>query len=164
MDFTVRAARPSDAEAISAFGARVVPSHYAPILGVEVAEGQLRWWTSERIAASIADSRIQVAMNGDDVVGVCETGAFDDEQVIWKLYVAPRSRSRGIGVALLERAMAKLPADTDHVLVEHFAGNTRAAAFYDREGFRVLRTDPAASGDPAAAVVWRIRDLSSTPE
>lgn len=159
MNFMVRPARLLDVDAITAFGSRVVPQHYAPILGIDAAEAQLRWWTSERITASVAESRIQLAMSGDGVVGVCETGEFDDEQVIWKLYVDPHVRSRGIGVALLNQAIAMLPTDTDHVLVEHFAGNTRAAAFYQREGFRVVRLVPSASGDPAAAVVWRTRDL-----
>jgi len=45
------------------------------------------------------------------------------------------------------------------VLLVHVAGNARAAAFYEREGFVPLRTDPALDGDPAAAVVWRVRVL-----
>jgi hypothetical protein len=44
---------------------------------------------------------------------------------------------------------------TDHVLVEHFAGNTKAAKFYEREGWTVVSTEPSRSGDPNAAVIWR---------
>jgi ribosomal protein S18 acetylase RimI-like enzyme len=159
MDVTVRLARPSDAEAVLVFGAEVIPAHYTPILGADAAQGQLRWWTSERMAAAIKSGRVHLAVDGEEIAGVCETGEFDGQQVIWKLYIAPQARNRGIGVTLLTRAVAALPAGTKHVIVEHFAGNTRAAAFYDREGFDVVRTDAAASGDPAADVVWRSRDL-----
>ena len=88
-----------------------------------------------------------------------ETGTYGDDQVIWKLYLAPAVRGRGLGVELLDRAVAVLPAGTDHVLVEHFAGNLQAGAFYEREGFAVVETEPPESGDPNAAVVWRRRDL-----
>ncbi len=37
------------------------------------------------------------------------------------------------------------------MLLVHVAGNARAAAFYEREGFVPLRTDPALDRDPAAA-------------
>jgi hypothetical protein len=53
-----------------------------------------------------------------------------------------------------------LPEGTTRVLLEHVAGNDRAAAFDEREGFVQLRTAPAASGDPAAATVWRVHSLS----
>ncbi len=160
----MRPARASDVPAITDFAAAVVPAHYEPILGADAAHDQLRWWTTERMAAAVAGSRVQVAMAAGGIVGVCESGELDSEQVIWKLYVAPGLRGRGIGLALLEHAIAGLPARTDHVLLEHFAGNTRAAAFYARQGFDVVRTEPAASGDPAAAVVWRSRRLKSAAE
>ncbi len=79
--------------------------------------------------------------------------------MIWKLYLAPQARGRGLGVELLDRAVAALPTGTGHVLVEHVAGNRRAGAFYEREGFAVVGTEPAGSGDPNAAVVWRRRNL-----
>jgi hypothetical protein len=45
------------------------------------------------------------------------------------------------------------------VLVEHAAGNARAARFHEREGWAVGRTEKAKSGDPRATVVWRRFDL-----
>ncbi len=84
---------------------------------------------------------------------------MDGEQVIWKLYLAPDSRGRSLGVGLLHQAMAALPDGSGHVLVEHCAGNTRAGNFYEREGFAVIDTKPASSGDPKAAIVWRRAQL-----
>lgn len=75
--------------------------------------------------------------------------------MIWELYLAPEFRGHSLGPELLREAIAALPTETSHGLVEHFAGNTRASTFYEREGFRVVNTEPAHSGDPRAAVVWR---------
>ncbi len=90
------------------------------------------------------------------VVGVCQTGETDGKQVIWKLYIAPEYRGRSLGVELLRHAISALPEHADRVEVEHFAGNTRAAKFYEREGFEVIRTDPATSERaPGNTIVWR---------
>lgn len=163
----IRPANPADVDAIVAFARAVVPAHYAPILGEEAAHGQLAWWTSERIAGSVAAGRIQVAVADDTIVGVVETGELAGEQVIWKLYLAPDSRGSGWGRELLHRAIAALPPDTDHVLVEHFAGNIRAGRFYEREGFVEVDSGSGESGgsdgardvDATDAVVWRRLDL-----
>lgn len=161
MDVRIRRAEAADVDAIVAFGAAVIPPHYTPILGADGAQGQLSWWTPERIAPAVAAGRCHVAVADDTVVGVCQTGEMDGERVIWKLYLAPEYRGRSLGVELLRHAIAALPPETDHILVEHFAGNTRAGAFYEREGFREVRTEPASTGDPNAAVVWRRLDLST---
>lgn len=145
--------------AIVAFGSAVVPTHYRPILGPAAAQAQLDWWGEQRMASAVAAGRVHLAVLGDAVVGVVETGAMGGEQVIWKLYVEPRWRGRSLGVRLLERAVAALPDGTRTVLVEHFAGNTRAGAFYEREGFGVVRTEAAESGDAQATVVWRRLEL-----
>ena len=91
---------------------------------------------------------------------MCETGELDGVPVVWELYLAPGARGRGLGVRLLRAAVAALPPDAPSVLVEHVAGNERAGRFYEREGFAVVRTEPAASGDPRSAVVWRRLELS----
>jgi ribosomal protein S18 acetylase RimI-like enzyme len=159
MGVRIRRAEAGDVESIVAFGARVVPPHYSPILGATAAEAQLSWWQRERISWAVTAGRVHLAVAGDAILGVCETGEMDGEQVIWKLYLAPDSRGRSIGVELLHQAIAALPGEPDHVLVEHVAGNTRAGSFYEREGFAVVHTEPASSGDPKAAIVWRKAEL-----
>lgn len=84
------------------------------------------------------------------------SGETDSEQATWKLYLAPANRGRSVGVELLRHAIASLPEHAARVDVEHFAGNTSAARFYEREGFEVFRTDPAPSDQPpGSAIVWR---------
>jgi ribosomal protein S18 acetylase RimI-like enzyme len=156
MRLTIRKAGAGEVDAIVAFGAAVVPQHYTPILGAEAAQAQLGWWTPERLAPAVVAGRIQVALADDDVVGVCETGELAGHQVVWKLYLAPEFRGRSLGVDLLRHAIASLPDEVDHVDVEHFAGNTSAARFYEREGFEVIATDPTPGGEPSERdIVWR---------
>ncbi len=114
----VRLAASSDVAAIVAFGAVVVPPHYTPILGAAAAQSQVdHWWTPERMAAAAVAGRVHVAIGGrglagEQLIGVVETGTYGDDQVIWKLYLAPQARGRGLGVELLDRAVAALPTGT----------------------------------------------------
>ena len=146
-------------EAIVAFAAEVVPVHYSTILGDTAAQAQLRWWTSERMKSAVEAEQVHLAVADEAIVGVAETGELGQEHVVWKLYLAPEFRGRALGTALLRHAIGPLRAKTDHVLVEHFAENKRAARFYEREGWLVVRTEAAMSGDPRGTVVWRRLDL-----
>jgi ribosomal protein S18 acetylase RimI-like enzyme len=155
MSVDIRPARLGDVDAIVKFGADVVPPHYAPILGESAAQAQLAWWTYERMRSAVEAGDVQVAVAGGEVVGVAETGTLAGDRVLWKVYLAPHFRGRSLGRQLLRQAIAALPEDTEQVFVEHFAGNVRAGAFYEREGFTVVRREPSGSGDPQADVVWR---------
>ncbi len=160
MGVEIREAGHHDLEAIVAFGSAVVPAYYTPILGERAAQEQLAWWSLGRMAPAVEANRVCVAAADHEIVGVCQTGELAGEQVIWKLYLAPEHRGRSLGVALLRQAIASLPQGVSRVDVEHFAGNTRAAKFYEREGFEVIRTDPVTAGElPNDAIVWRRRQL-----
>ena len=160
MGVNVRNAELEDLDAIVAFGSAVIPRYYTPILGERAAQAQLAWWSLDRMAPAVEADRVHVAATDRDVVGVCQTGELAGEQVIWKMYLAPEHRGRSLGVELLRQAIASLPPGAGHVHVEHFAGNTRAAKFYEREGFTVIRTDPAPTGEsPNSAIIWRRRQL-----
>lgn len=161
-EVVIRLADEHDLHAIAGFGAAVIPAHYEPIIGRAAAQEQVHlWWGRERLLAALSDGVLLIAVDADELVGVAEVGMWDGDPVIWKLYVRAEHRGRGIGRALLWAAIAELPRPASRVILEHFAGNERAAAFYAHEGFVHLRTDPAPSGDPAAATVWRVLDLES---
>lgn len=155
MPVTIRLAGVGDLEAIERFAEEVVPPHYAPILGEEAAHTQLDWWTPERMRPAVEARRVHVAVSAGEIVGVVQTGLFEGSYVVWKLYLSPTFRGRSLGRDLLRAAVEPLREQANHVLVEHFAGNTGAAAFYEREGWAVEKAVPARSGDPDAAVVWR---------
>lgn len=160
MGVHVRTAEIGDLDAIVAFGSAVIPPYYTPMLGERAAHAQLAWWTADRMAPAVVADRVHLAATDHDVVGVCQTGELGDVQVIWKMYLAPEFRGRSLGVELLRRSIASLPQGVSSVDVEHFAGNSRAAKFYEREGFEVIRAEPPPTGEsPSCAIVWRRRQL-----
>jgi GNAT superfamily N-acetyltransferase len=147
--------------AIRRFGEAHVSAHYAPLIGAAAADAQVRdWWNEPHLAAAVAGGLVVVAEETGELVGVGQRGRNGPEHVVYKLYVHPRQRGRGLGPRLLGALIAQLPADAGRLYIEHFAANERAGAFYEREGFTVDRIEPSATGDPALAVVWRVRAIS----
>ncbi|WP_089772953.1 GNAT family N-acetyltransferase [Ruania alba] len=160
----VRDAVGEDVPAICAFGEAHIPPHYTPLIGAEAAHTQVRtWWSPEHVRDAVARRTIVVAEEAGAVVGVAQCGRYGADTVIYKLYVHPDLRGRGIGPDLVAALEARLPDGTGRLWIEHFAANTRAAAFYDREGFVVDHVDEDPSAIPALAVVWRVRPVRKNP-
>ncbi len=96
----------------------------------------------------VAERLLVVAEEDGQVVGVGQRGRRGADHVVYKLYVHPRYRGRGLGPRLIEALTRQLPADADRLYIEHFAANERAGAFYEREGFTVHRIEPSPTGTP----------------
>ncbi|SDW65610.1 Ribosomal protein S18 acetylase RimI [Amycolatopsis xylanica] len=151
----IRNAEETDVDAIRRFGETHIRPHYTPLIGAAAADDQVRlWWNETQIRAAVTDGRVIIAQAGDQLVGVGQLGA---DHVIYKLYIHPGHRRRGLGPQLLNALADQLPADADRLHIEHFAANELAAAFYEREGFVVDRIEPSSTGDRALATVWRSR-------
>ena len=154
----VRVAGPDDVAAICAFGEAHIRPHYEPLIGAEAADEQVRtWWNEAAISGAVARGVVVVAETGGQVVGVGQRGRSGSDHVVYKLYVHPQQRGRGLGPRLLAALVGHLPADAARLYIEHFAANERAGAFYEREGFRVERIEPGPTGE--LDVVWRVREL-----
>ncbi len=159
-DVDVRAATPDDVPAVRAFGERHVVAHYAPLIGAEAAHAQVRdWWTDAHLRGAADAGTLVVAESAGHVVGVAQRGRYGDEHVVYKLYVDPALRGRGLGPRLVAALTAALPPGVEQLWIEHFAANERAATFYQREGFTIRRVEPAPDGDARRAVVWRVKRL-----
>ncbi|GAB2687267.1 GNAT family N-acetyltransferase [Thalassiella azotivora] len=159
----MRDAVPDDVAGVCRFGREHVPRHYAPLIGADAAREQVtRWWSEPVVAAAVEAGLVVVAEDAGRVVGVGQRGRAGEDHVVYKLYVAPGYRSAGLGPRLVDALVRRLPDGVDRIGVEHVAANTRAAAFYEREGFTVDRVDPSPSGDPARATVWRSRPVGTT--
>ena len=155
----IRVAAAEDVPAICRFGEAVIGPHYAPIIGRAAAQDQVsRWWSEGEIARAAASGRVVVADAEGELRGVGQRGLSGEDHAIYKLYVHPDGRGRGIGPRLIAALVQQLPRSTDRLYVEHFAGNGRAGAFYEREGFAVVRVEPGPTA--ATAVVWRVRALA----
>ena len=80
--------------------------------------------------------------------------------MVYKLYVHPQRRGRGLGPQLLDALTRQLPTNADRLYIEHFVANERASAFYEHEGFAIERIESSPTEDPALGVVWRARHLA----
>ena len=157
----VRDAEYGDVTAICRFGEAHIRPHYAPLIGAAVADEQVRdWWNEAYIGAAVSRGLVVVADAGGEIVGVGQRGRRGDDHVVYKLYIDPRHRGRGLGPRLIDALIRQLPASADRLYIEHFAASERAAAFYEREGFTVQQIEPSPTGSPALRVVWRARSLA----
>ncbi|MFO7299602.1 MAG: GNAT family N-acetyltransferase [Actinomycetes bacterium] len=160
MTVVVRDATPADVAAICSFGESYIEDHYAPLIGPEAARAQVvDWWNRDRIEAAVGAGYVVVAEDGGELVGVGQRGRYGDHHVVYKLYVHPEHRGRGIGSMLLDAIISRLPSDATRLYIEHFAANARAGEFYEREGYRVARVEPSPSGDPRRDIVWRVKEI-----
>lgn len=82
------------------------------------------------------------------------------DHVVYKLYVHPQHRGRGLGPLLLDALTRQLPSDAVRLYIEHFVANERAGAFYERAGFTVERIESSPTEVPGLGVVWRARQLA----
>ncbi len=158
LDAVVRAARHGDVAAICSFGEAHIRPHYAPLIGENAADEQVRrWWNETEIVAAVGRGVVVIAEAGEEVVGVGQRGRYGAEHVVYKLYVHPGHRGQGLGPRLLAGLVEQLPGDARRLYIEHFVGNERAGTFYDRLGFAVDRVEPGPT--EALGVVWRVREL-----
>lgn len=158
-EWAIRDAEAADVTSICAFGDAHIRQHYAPLIGAEAADLQVsNWWSESQIQLAVAGGLVVVAEAVGRVIGVAQRGRYGSDHVLYKLYIDPVHRGRGLGPALIEAVIRRLPSNSARLCVEHFAGNERAGAFYERERFFVERIERS-DADPALDVVWRARVL-----
>jgi GNAT superfamily N-acetyltransferase len=157
----VRNAGHDDVADICRFGEVHIRPHYAPLIGAAAADQQVRrWWNETEIRAAVDQGFVVIAETEGQLIGVGQRGRRGADHAVYKLYLDPRYRGRGLGPRLLDALIRQLPANSDRLYVEHFTGNERAGTFYEREGFTVERIEPGPAENPALGIVWRVRHLA----
>ena len=125
-------------------------SDLEPLLRASVGEGYrhvTRLVEDYQSGANRFDRRgevLLVARAGDGaVLGVCGLNATAKPSVgrLRRFYVLPVMRSQGIGAALLERIISA--ASPHFTTLELHTDDPRAAAFYQRHGFRAAQREDA---------------------
>ena len=158
MALRVRFAEMSDLVAVRAFGRRIVVAFYESIGLPEYGEAQVtQYWESNGQENAIAEGRVIVADDDGAIVGVTEFGWYEGEPIMWKLYVEPLMRGRGIGSKLVDELIAAVAGRASSVLTEHAAENNEAARFYDRIGFNVAWIEEGQG--PGATTIFRRKQL-----
>jgi putative acetyltransferase len=126
------------------FGAARAEMRYLPVL--HTAAEDVEFFSSHVLPTSL----VTVAEVDAGIVG------FSAVEAGWlhHLYVRPEWQGRGVGGALLDRAMRE---NTTGLSLWAFVANHRAIAFYARAGFvEVLRTDGSANEEhePDVQLRW----------
>lgn len=130
---TIRLATSQDAPAIADLSRRAI-------------EQGLGWsWQPARVLAAIRDRTTNVAVmaEGETLVGFGIMLYREEAAHLTLLAIDEGYRGRGLGAALVEwlEKPARM-AGAVRIRVEARADNPRAIAFYERLGFRLLRTVP----------------------
>jgi GNAT superfamily N-acetyltransferase len=163
-DLVIRTAEVGDVGQLCAFGETHIRPHYRPLIGAKAADEQVtRWWNPAQMLLAVSQGRVIVAEARDRVVGVAQHGRNGADVVIYKLYLDPRYQGKGLGPRMIAAVIDALPSGVGRLCVEHFAGNIRAASFYEREGFAVERVERSGAGTSGLDIVWRVRALAEAP-
>jgi GNAT superfamily N-acetyltransferase len=111
----------------------------------------IREWTRTVL---IPGGGVDLAITGDEIVGVVATARNDGIGWITQLYVRPSCIGRGIGTLLISHALASLPRP---VRLWCFQRNTLARRFYERRGFAPIRfTDGSANEERCPDVLYEL--------
>ena len=128
----IRSALDSDSDAIAEVYLRAW-KFAMPFVRNAHSDEEVRAWIRGRV---VPGGRVLVAEEGGGIVAMLAHS--DDGQHFWidQLYVDPAFGRRGIGAALLDRALAVAAGRA--VRLYSFQANAAARAFYERHGFRAI--------------------------
>jgi ribosomal protein S18 acetylase RimI-like enzyme len=138
----LRAAEVGDAKAIASVHVETWRAAYVGIIptkvldGLSVDERAVKW--EETLAGLGAGERVEVAIDGEQVVAFAYTGACRDEDAfglgeLYAIYVSPSHWGSGVAPALLASARRSLvDAGHDEAVLWVLEANARARAFYER--------------------------------
>lgn len=148
--FIVRAATISDLPAVHDLLVETWAASYSGFVSPETrTDTAARWHSVERLEAQLSRSggAFLVADEGERVVGhVAGRRLADGVVFLERLYVRPGAQSAGIGSALFDALLHRLP-DTHGMRLEVFSENPRAIEFYRRLGFVVAEERADAFGN-----------------
>ncbi len=118
-------------------------------------------WSLESVAGDLASplARAWIAHEGDSAAGYLLGTQVVDEFTVARIASLPSFRRRGIGRALLDRAVATARASgVTVVFLEVRAGNVPAIALYASVGFIVTRRRKGyyADGEDALDMRWEL--------
>jgi GNAT superfamily N-acetyltransferase len=144
--FLIRPAEVRDADVIAAVH-RTSMREALPYLPDLHTEDEDRAWVKNVL---LPHQEVWVAEFGWRVVGV----AALDGDMLSQLYILPGEQGRGIGSALLAKAMEQCPAG---MRLYAFQRNTRARGFYERRGFVAVEFGDGSGneeGEPDVLYQW----------
>ena len=133
-DIRVRAAVPSDAEAVRAIAEETWRATYGDVLEPEeIRQHLVAYYAVDALRRRIASREAEwlIGELAGERVGFCSVLLVGREAEVVTLYVLPGSQRRGVGRAMLERAVGLArEKGVATVRVGYMLANRRAARFY----------------------------------
>jgi GNAT superfamily N-acetyltransferase len=145
-EVSIRQAAAADAQAIHELHGGSVRTLCASFYRPDVIEGWLKGRTPSGYLNGIASGGTFVAEADCKIVGFCEATPGE----IVAVFVDPRWGGRGVGAALLTRALDVAEASGRAVRLE---STLNAAGFYERFGFRIVGRSSVRRNDVDVPVV-----------
>lgn len=157
----IRTATPDDIEEIRAVGHAAWRDTYTPLFGAAYVErGLQEWWSADAIGAFInsPDYMFLVAQEDERIVGIALTQIRKDKSaMLRRLYLLRESRGTGVGTALIQETIARLPTGVESFWTSHVSVNGKAGAFYAAQGFIFDHPETELHGEevvPVTCLKW----------
>ncbi|WP_281200689.1 GNAT family N-acetyltransferase [Staphylococcus schleiferi] len=138
--YEVRIATPDDVIGIRDVATKAWYNTYLNIYAAStVNELLVASYNEEHLRKRLEDQLFIVAIEDKEVVGFANF-IQGSELYLSAHYVRPHSQNKGYGRLLLEKGLSHYDGQYDAVYLEVDTQNEKGVAFYEQEGFEVLRT------------------------
>ncbi|MBA8764091.1 GNAT family N-acetyltransferase [Staphylococcus coagulans] len=138
--YEVRIATPDDVIGIRDVATKAWYNTYLNIYAASTVNELLAAsYNEEHLRKRLEDQLFIVAIENKEVVGFANF-IQGSELYLSAHYVRPHSQNKGYGRLLLEKGLSHYDGQYDAVYLEVDTQNEKGVAFYEQEGFEVLRT------------------------
>lgn len=138
--YEVRIATPDDVIVIRDVATKAWYNTYLNIYAASTVNELLAAsYNEEHLRKRLEEQLFMVAIEGQEVVGFANF-IQGSELYLSAHYVRPHSQNKGYGRLLLEQGLAHYEGQYDAVYLEVDTKNEKGVAFYEQEGFEIIRT------------------------
>ncbi|EGQ3999148.1 N-acetyltransferase family protein [Staphylococcus pseudintermedius] len=138
--YEVRIATPDDVIGIRDVATKAWYNTYLNIYAASTVNELLAAsYNEEHLRKRLEEQLFMVAIEGQEVVGFANF-IQGSELYLSAHYVRPHSQNKGYGRLLLEQGLAHYEGQYDAVYLEVDTKNEKGIAFYEQEGFEIIRT------------------------
>ncbi|EGQ1646724.1 TPA: GNAT family N-acetyltransferase [Staphylococcus pseudintermedius] len=138
--YEVRIATPDDVIGIRDVATKAWYNTYLNIYAASTVNELLAAsYNEEHLRKRLEEQLFMVAIEGQEVVGFANF-IQGSELYLSAHYVRPHSQNKGYGRLLLEQGLAHYEGQYDVVYLEVDTKNEKGVAFYEQEGFEIIRT------------------------
>ncbi|EGQ3947136.1 GNAT family N-acetyltransferase [Staphylococcus pseudintermedius] len=138
--YEVRIATPDDVIGIRDVATKAWYNTYLNIYAASTVNELLAAsYNEEHLRKRLEEQLFMVAIEGQEVVGFANF-IQGSELYLSAHYVRPHSQNKGYGRLLLEQGLAHYEDQYDAVYLEVDTKNEKGVAFYEQEGFEIIRT------------------------